>query len=192
VKKPVLGAVAVLAALGFTAMLAAPAQGACKPPRPRHKLSTKEISYLAKRWAQIRGLPPEWIAATILVESNGYPDLYGDCVGCTCKSIGLMQVNTIAHADDLRAQGLTRADMFDPDKNVRMGSLILRSRYDDVVKALAGRRLNKIALGTAVRLAYKGPSKILAAVRAGENARLVYPQAADRWDVALVQATALV
>lgn len=192
-RKPVLGAVAVLSALGFAAVLAAPssANAACRPPRPKRKLSNAEIRYLAQKWGKIRGLPPRWIAATILVESNGYSDLYGDCIGCTCKSIGLMQVNTVAHADDLRNQGLSRADMFDPDKNVHMGSLILKSRYDDVVKALAGRTPGT-PIGTIVRLAYKGPSRVLAAVRAGENARQVYPQAADRWDAALVQASVLV
>ena len=188
--KPVLGVLALATGIGFVAALASPAQAAiCRVPRPKKKLSAAQIVALAKKYA--RGLPPSWIVATILIESNGYVDLYGDCKGCTCKSIGLMQVNTVAHAKDLKAQGFTRKDMFNPEKNVAMGTWILRKRYDEVLQALAG-RAPRTPLGTIVRLAYKGPAKVMAAIKAQENVRNVYPDAAAKWDVALVQAGTLV
>jgi len=57
----------------------------------------------ASKWAKRRGLPLDWVLTTILVESGGNPRAAGDSDG---RSAGLMQVNTVAHAAELKAAGL--------------------------------------------------------------------------------------
>ena len=61
------------------------------------------VSYVgaANEWAAWYRVPLEWVLATIIVESGGKPNVRGDADG---RSLGLMQVNVIAHAAEL-AQG---------------------------------------------------------------------------------------
>ena len=119
----------------------------------------------AARWAKSRGLPLDWVLATILVESGGNPRATGDEGG---RSVGLMQVNSVAHAAELKAAGLSRESLFDPETNIQWGTLYMRAFRDDVQRAGAGRPL-PADLGELMRLSYKGPAAVLSALRQGKN-----------------------
>lgn len=133
----------------------------------------------AKKWATLHGVPFEWVLSTILVESRGKPTARGDADG---RSIGLMQVNSVAHAKELAQAGLTAANLFDPDTNIQWGTKYLRQFKDDVENALAGRKA-PIPESWVVRLAYKGPTTVLSALQKGQNpASLAWaPQALQNW-----------
>lgn len=81
---------------------------------------------LARKWAKKRGIPVEWVIATIMVESNGDMCATGD----NGVSIGLMQVNTRAHAQRLAAAGLLSSELYDPNNNIAWGTLILREAVE--------------------------------------------------------------
>ncbi len=88
---------------------------------------------LAAKWAAARGLPLDWVLATILVESGGNPNTVGDYhIDPKGASIGLMQINSVAHAAELAAAGLTRESLFNPDTNIEWGTKILRACFDRV------------------------------------------------------------
>lgn len=158
-------------------------------PRRAAKLPS-DIVKIAKKWAAARGLPPNWVLATIVVESGGNPNLVGDSGG---RSIGLMQVNSIAHADRLAAAGVTREMLFDPDTNVKWGTLLLREVYDQVKKALVG-RTPPAPIDVIVRLAYKGPTPVIQALQSGRDPRtLSYaPPSVLAWNDALARTAGLV
>jgi len=144
----------------------------------------------ASKWARARGLPLEWVLATIKVESSGNPRAAGDEGG---RSVGLMQVNAVAHAGELKAAGLTRESLFDPETNIKWGTMYLADFRDKVLVALGGRR-SPAPLDVLVRMAYKGPATIYAALRRGENPVQTVswvPAAAANWRRALDQVTAL-
>lgn len=119
----------------------------------------------AAKWAKLRGLPLDWVLTTILVESGGNPRAAGDSDG---RSAGLMQVNTVAHAAELKAAGLTRADMFNPETNIEWGTKYLAQFRDNVQNALGGRS-PPAPLDELVRLSYKGPAAVEGALRRGQN-----------------------
>ncbi|OHD23640.1 MAG: hypothetical protein A2Y38_01425 [Spirochaetes bacterium GWB1_59_5] len=139
----------------------------------------------AVKWSGRYGIPLDWILTTILVESNGNPRAAGDADG---RSRGLMQVNVIAHARELTAAGLSAEHMYDPAKNIEWGTKYLREFRDNVLRALGGRPL-PAALDEITRLAYKGPSTVLAALRRGENPLGISwaPPAIARWRNAMVR-----
>jgi soluble lytic murein transglycosylase-like protein len=129
------------------------------------------IVELARKWATLRGLPLEWVLATIWVESGGNPNAIGD----GGISYGLMQVNTRAHAARMAAAGVTPQMLLDPDKNIEWGTLILREA------ALRAKGAGADPIDVATRHVYTGRS----------------PQARDpaviaRWDDALARTQALV
>ncbi len=134
---------------------------------------------LADKWGKRRGLPLEWVLTTILVESGGKPNVAGDADG---RSAGLMQVNTVAHASEMAAAGVTRAQMFNPATNIEWGTKYLREFRDKVLAALGGRPA-PIPLDYIVRLAYKGPETVYGVLRRGENpATLAWaPDALRNW-----------
>lgn len=142
---------------------------------------------LAEKWAKRRGLPLNWVLATILVESGGKPNVAGDADG---RSAGLMQVNTVAHAKEMAAAGVTRAQMFDPATNIEWGTKYLREFRDKVLVALGGRQ-PPIPLDYVVRLAYKGPETVYGVLRRGGNPATISwaPDALRNWrnKMALVQ-----
>jgi transglycosylase-like protein with SLT domain len=174
-----------VAATGLLGVLAGSAQA-----RPKAIKLTAAIVALAKKWAASRGLPPAWVLATILVESGGDPSRVGDFhVRADGASIGLMQVNTVAHADRLAAAGVTREQLFDPNRNLEWGTKILREAYDRVTKALGPNP--PLPLDQLVRLAYKGVD-VISAVRGGRDPRLAYVQPVARWSESLVRSQALV
>lgn len=133
----------------------------------------------ASRWALLRGVPLEWVLATILVESNGRPSAAGDADG---RSKGLMQVNAVAHARELAAAGLTAESLYDPYVNIEWGTKYLKEFRDKVLENLGG-RTPPIPLDEITRLAYKGPSTVYAALRAGKNPATISwaPEALANW-----------
>jgi hypothetical protein len=120
----------------------------------------------AQKWGAARGLPVPWILATIWAESRGNPRAVGDYhVDPKGASIGLMQVNTVAEASNLKRARTTREMLFNPDKNIEWGSMILLRKYQLVLQALAKAKNRKVAtaiakrpelLGELVRLLYTG------------------------------------
>lgn len=141
------------------------------------------VSYVtsAAKWARRRGLPLEWVLATIIVESNGNPNSRGDADG---RSVGLMQVNVRAHP-------VTIEQMFHPDTNIAWGTQILRNYRDKVVAAYGGRQ--PANLDAISRLAYKGPSTVLAAISRKQDPLTIdwAPPAVKRWREALGRVSAL-
>jgi hypothetical protein len=143
----------------------------------------------AATWARKRGLPLEWVLATIVVESRGNPSAAGDADG---RSVGLMQVNASAHAAELSAAGLTRASLFDPETNIQWGTKYLADFKRNVLTALGGRK-PPIPLDMIVRLAYKGPAPVTSTLRSGGNpADLSWaPAAINNWRQAMARVTTL-
>jgi hypothetical protein len=115
-----------------------------------------------------RGLPFAWVLATILVESGGRADERGDAGG---ESVGLMQVNTHAHAKEIAAAGLTPEALLNPTTNVDWGTRVYADIYNKVKAAMAssgGQRV-KTGIDVSTRLAYKNPSVVTNAIRRGEE-----------------------
>ncbi len=142
----------------------------------------------AATWARRRKLPLEWVLATILVESRGNPAITGD----DGRSIGLMQVNASAHASELAAAGVSRKQLFEPDRNIEWGTLYLAKFKADVLRALGGRS-PPIPLDQIVRLSYKGPSPVLQMLKRGGNpAALSWaPEALANWRREMARVSAL-
>lgn len=182
--------------------------GTPAPARPG-KIS-RAVYALAEKWAAARGLPLQWVLATILVESGGDVRKVGDCYDKSgnrlpeCKSLGLMQVNWVAHGERLRRDRLAqnREDLFDPETNIKIGTLFLREAYDLVLRELAGTTPNT-PIDLLTRFAYKGPAPTKQAIRQNEapqNARkqdgsLLFPDGATvvaRWSRALANTTNVV
>ena len=141
------------------------------------------VLQLAEYWARRRGLPLSWVLATITVESGGKLDTVGD----GGISIGLMQINSRAHATRLARLSLTRESLFDPDTNIMMGTQILREAYDRVRAALGG-KTPPAPIDVLTRLVYKG-YPVASALREG---RALDTNSVARWDAALVKTRALV
>ena len=133
---------------------------------------------LASKEARANGLPLEWVLATIIVESRGNPNAQGDA---DKRSVGLMQVNVIAHAKDV-----TRAQMLDPAQNIAWGTRYLAQFKQDVLAAIGG-RTPPAALDELTRLAYKGPKPVEDTLRAGGNPlKLSWaPAAINNWRAAM-------
>ena len=147
---------------------------------------TPEIVRLAKKWARVRGIPVEWILATISLESGGKSCLVGD----QGRSLGLMQVNTVAHAGLIKEMSLTKSSMYLPNTNIAVGSHILRERWELVHAATGG--VSPVPMGTLVALAYWGPGPTIGAIRAGTDPRHQNPRRVERWDAALKETSPLV
>lgn len=171
----------------------------CKRNRQR-KLTLDQARRLAHKWGVIRGIPPAWVLGTMLAESQLKPCLEGDWITLPngsrfARSLGLMQVNTVANAALLAQLGLKREDMFDPDKNVAVGSYLLAQYRDKIQAALAAhpRPQTLPRLGVMVALAYKGYVKVVNAIRAGRDPSNVYgPAVLAHRSNALFQAEAMV
>lgn len=145
-----------------------------------------QVVAIAKKWAAKRGLPLDWVLATILSESNGNRYAQGD----GGVSIGLMQVNTRAHAAALAREGVTRDRLFDPDVNIDWGTRVMKDAYDRVRAALVG-HATSVPTDVLVRLTYKGVDAP-GAVRAGYDPRTSYASSVTIWQQNLARASALV
>lgn len=177
-----------LVLLGLVGVAAA-AVGLTQGPKLQHVAAGLglPLSYVqaASKWAKRRGLPLDWVLATILVESGGNARVAGDADG---RSAGLMQVNTVAHAAEMRAAGVSRAQMFDPETNIEWGTKYL-VRFRDKVKAAAVHGL-PAALDELTRLAYKGPAAVESVLHRGGNpltALAWAPEAISRWRQAMAR-----
>ena len=153
---------------------------------PKCKRSTKgispEIVRLAKKWAAIRGIPVEWVLATIKIESGG--DV---CKVGKAGEIGLMQVYPKPNVALLKELGVSAQGLFNADKNLKVGTALLKQRWEQVHAATGGS--SSVPVGTLVALAYWGPGPTLKAIREGTDPRLENPQRVANWNAAL-QATA--
>ena len=143
----------------------------------------------AAKWARHRHLPLEWVLATILVESNGDPNIAGDSGG---RSVGLMQVNSVAHAAELAAAGVSRAALFDPDTNIEWGTKYLAAFRSLVTHALDGKP-PPAPLDEIVRLSYKGPQTVVNALQHGTNPLDISwaPSAIAAWRKAMARVSSL-
>lgn len=132
----------------------------------------------ALKWSALYRVPFEWVLATILVESGGKAHARGDADG---RSVGLMQVNVVAHAQDV-----TLEQMLDPDQNIKWGTKYLKDFTNQVQDALGGRQ-PPIPLDWIVRLAYKGPATVEKVLRSGGNPSTISwaPEALRRWQAAM-------
>ena len=159
-------------------------------PRPL----TPQIKAIAAKWARFRGLPVEWVLATILSESGGDPNAVGDYhVDRRGASVGLMQVNTVAHKAAMAKAGVTRAMLFQPDKNIEWGTMILRDVYTKVSNALKQRR-SSVPIDQLVRLQYTG-IPVIKAILEGRDPRQSDAAATKKivaWQRNLAEAQALV
>ncbi len=125
---------------------------------------TPGIVQSAWKWAKKRGLPFDWVLATIIVESGANPRSAGDAGG---ESKGLMQVNTVANAAKLRAAGYRPEDLHHVDTGIEMGTLMMREFYDKVREHGAARV--RTPIDETLRLAYKGPGPVYAALDRGQE-----------------------
>ena len=177
-----------LVLLGIVGVAAA-AVGLTQGPKLQHIAAGLGLPFnyvqVASKWGKRRGLPLDWVLATILVESGGNARAAGDADG---RSAGLMQVNTVANAAEMRAAGVARAQMFDPETNIEWGTKYLR-QFRDGVSAAAVHGL-PAGFDELTRLAYKGPSAVYSVLRRGGNplTELSWaPEAISHWRQAMAR-----
>lgn len=161
------------------------------------KQFTPDVVMSVLKWARIRGVPPEELLATIYVESRGKPRGW-ECVpgprpdGCTkANSRGLMQVNVNVKAwrKLLAQRGYTVEDLWDPERNIEIGSLIYKKYRDGVLNWIAQSGVPQAApIDVLTRLAYKGPAYVKKKILAGRDASRPYrgaEKAINNWKVAM-------
>ena len=156
---------------------------------------TPEVYASAKKWATARGLPLQWVLATIQVESSGKQRAHASTA--TEDSYGYMQLNwgSTAIRSLAESYGVTTPDrLMDPDTNIMLGTLVLRTYLDNVLKWLGGAP-PPAPLDQIVRLAYKGPALVKSALAAGKTDPSTFyknaGQAVDNWNVAMTKASAV-
>ncbi|MBV8721700.1 MAG: transglycosylase SLT domain-containing protein [Candidatus Eremiobacteraeota bacterium] len=141
------------------------------------------VTYIqyAVQAARKYGVPWQWVLATIIVESSGNPRAAGDADG---RSVGLMQVNVVAN-------NLPRESLFDPKTNIDWGTKLMAQFVAQIRGALGG-RTPPIPLDEIMRLSYKGPATVLAALRRGENPAAISwaPTALQNWRAAMARVQA--
>lgn len=173
---------ATIAALGCLGALAGAAQAA-------PGTAQGSVLALARRWARHYGVPVSWVLATIKIESGGKPlKVYDE--GRGRYSVGLMQVNTKAHAKRLAAHGYTAQDMFNPSRNIEIGTEILRESLDKI-RAFVANNPTTIPLGVLTTLQYQG-QPVRTALAAGRDPRDLNPTRVAKWNKALAKGTGLV
>lgn len=118
----------------------------------------------AWKWSQKRGLPFNWVLATIIVESSANPHTQSDANG---ESKGLMQVNTVANAGTLKKYGYKPDDMYDVDHGIEIGTLLMKQFYDEVKQHGAARV--RTPIDETLRLSYKGPTPVYNALDRGQE-----------------------
>lgn len=181
------GAAAAACALG------APAAALGK--KLRSGTITPEVYNLAKKWAEARKLPFDWVLATILAESGGDRYKKGDYKDGIYRSLGLMQINRVAHKDLLKAFGIPNpTQLFDPNINIMLGTYLIREAWARVYRDSLG-RASSAPLNELVRFSYVGPTPTTRAMREGKHPRDVFvdgPLVAAAWSQALADSKKLV
>ena len=142
---------------------------------------TPAIVQSAWKWAKKRGLPFNWVLATIIVESGANPRSTGDAGG---ESKGLMQVNTVANAKLLAQHGYRPDDMYDVDHGIEIGTLLMLDFYNKVRQHGASRA--RTPIDETLRLSYKGPETVYAALDRGQEPSSISwaPAAIANWRAA--------
>jgi hypothetical protein len=153
----------------FAAVLgsqASKAKGDTMPKKTKIPLK-EEILRSARKWAEARNLPLEWVLATIMLESSGKPNVVGD----SGKSYGLMQIHVPAHGPRLAKHGITDfAQLFDVDTNIKIGTEIMRDFLDIIVKLKAAKKWpNDLPEEDLIRVAFKGGKGAVTAVLSGSE-----------------------
>jgi hypothetical protein len=164
-----------------------------KPERlTRHRVPVKktaggfldpEILALARKWAEKRGLPLLWVVGTIMLESAGKPTVENDDPdeNGDKRSVGLMQINTVAFRPQMKVNNLTREMLFKPEINVAFGTLIMANAYHSAVRALSG-KTPPADMGVLTRFMYWGPSLVGKYLKKGKDPRPLNPTLATRWE----------
>lgn len=151
---------------------------------------TPEYVTLARKYAKLRSLPVDWVLTTIIVESGGHANESGDTGGI---SKGLMQVNSVAHADLLKKLGLTPESLFNPEINIAIGTWLMRQFLNEILAALKTHP-SKAPVDEILRLYYKGPKYVMAALQAGRDPRTLpwAPPSIANWQKVKAATQALV
>jgi hypothetical protein len=155
-----------------------------------------EIILLAKQWAVKRAIPPVEVLATIIVESAGKPRAWAK--NDKEDSRGLMQVNVRAHEALLKSFGYTPDDMFDPAKNVEVGTKIYQAMRLKVLELVQASKVPQAYdIATLTRLRYKGPAYVDKMLKAAKTtADTVHPykdaeKAVANWRAAVARVEAI-
>lgn len=113
--------------------------------RQRAEERLADYGPLIRRHAEAQDLPVRLVTAVIRAESGGDPNARSDK-----DARGLMQVRSIAERDVHRPGDLPDGDLFDPDYNLRVGTIYLRMMVDrfggDLHLALAAYNMGPTAL----------------------------------------------
>jgi soluble lytic murein transglycosylase-like protein len=174
-----IGAAVILGVLLFGKKAVAAAKGGTSIGGSLEKAAAKMPAATlaaARKWAPKRELPLGDVLATILLESRGNPKAHAK----TAKedSRGAMQVNVNAHGALLTSLGYKPDDLYDPDKGVEVGTLLLKKARDAVQGLLERTKTSQVhSLDTLVRLYYAGPAyvqKMLTTATKPENTAHVF------------------
>ncbi len=108
------------------------------------------------------GLPPNWVAGIVKLESGGDQKACSPCSACPrvkpcapCCAFGLMQLQRATALSQAKAIGLDTGlfsgfDIWDPATNIELGTAYLRSkvdRYHDFVAAAVAYNAGKVYCG---------------------------------------------
>jgi hypothetical protein len=97
--------------------------------RKKARKLRKDVLAAAAKWAAARGLPLQWVLATILRESGGDPKAQNK--SAKEDSRGPMQVNVRAHPK------FANVNLYDADKGIEAGTEIMAGRLKTLREHLA-------------------------------------------------------
>ena len=203
-------AVLALAGLGFLAVMAGIKRRAAGEVISYDPEAERQVAYvatttkgkslspvvvaLAEKWAKKRGVPAREIVATIIVESGGRAGAKSDNPTKE-DSRGLMQVNINTWKPLLVQNGMTVEDLYDPEKNIMIGSYIYAQYRKNVQALITQSGVKQSApLDVLTRLYYKGPKYVKDNILAGEDASYPYKdaeKAINNWQIAMNTAAAV-
>lgn len=93
--------------------------------------TAKEIAMAITKYSTKFNFPPELILCLIERESSFHKKAFSKPTSKSkngCK--GLMQINPLAHPEKLKKLGIKGDEIFHIDKNIHIGTMILREYYD--------------------------------------------------------------
>ncbi len=158
-------------------------------PKAKRKPLTEEIIRTARKWAEARKLPVEWVLATIMMESEGQPGVIGD----SGNSYGLMQIHVPAHGPRLAKHGITDPkQLFDIDTNIKIGTEIMRDFLDIVRKTRAQKTWARdLPDSDLIRIAFKGGKLAVMAALSGKEPYKNFAAAQAKWHDRLERAATM-